>query len=213
MRKNPGSNLEKLKWIYMSIGLMTSMSLTMVAIEWRFDSGYGNHGTHEITSLEDEDIQIVAMPSSLNMEVNQVINSPKKVKKSKSRKSKIVDIGPSNDSSEVETEVETEDIVFTNPDEMPSYPGGMSKMVNFINQSIIYPQMAIEYNIGGTVNIEFIVRRDGQITDIRVISGIGGGCDDESIRVVKTMSNWIPGKMDGRDVSVRYFLPIKFDLR
>ena len=72
--------------------------------------------------------------------------------------------------------------------------------------------MAKESGIQGTVYMSFVVEKDGHITDVKVVRGIGGGCDEEAVRVIKSMPNWKPGKQRGRSVRVQFSMPIKFTL-
>ena len=73
--------------------------------------------------------------------------------------------------------------------------------------------MAKESGIQGMVYVTFVVERDGSITDVRVLRGIGGGCDEEAIRVVSAMPKWTPGKQRGKPVRVQYNLPVRFTLQ
>jgi protein TonB len=73
--------------------------------------------------------------------------------------------------------------------------------------------MAKESGIQGTVYVTFVVEKDGSITDVRVLRGIGGGCDEEAVRVVKNSPKWSPGKQRGKPVRVQYNLPVKFILQ
>jgi protein TonB len=73
--------------------------------------------------------------------------------------------------------------------------------------------MALESGIQGKVFVTFVVEKDGQISDIRVLRGIGGGCDAEAIRVVKSMPNWKPGRQRNMPVRVQFNLPVRFILR
>lgn len=97
--------------------------------------------------------------------------------------------------------------------EMPEFPGGTNEMMNFILKMIRYPDNAKDANIVGIVYIEFTVEKNGSLTDITLKRGIGGGCDDEALRVVHAMPPWNPGKQDGIPVRVRCILPVKFTLR
>jgi TonB family protein len=102
--------------------------------------------------------------------------------------------------------------LFVVVEKMPEFPGGEEALNRYLNDSIHYPEPAIENNIQGTVYIRFIVEKDGSITDITVLRGIGGGCDEEAVRVIKSMPNWIPGKQRGKPVRVAFTIPVKFDL-
>jgi TonB family protein len=103
-------------------------------------------------------------------------------------------------------------LIFTVVEKMPEFPGGGYAFYNFLADSIQYPQLAIENKIQGKVYVQFVVEEDGSITNIKVLRGIGGGCDEEALRVIKLMPNWIPGKQNGKPVRVLYNLPIKFIL-
>jgi periplasmic protein TonB len=97
--------------------------------------------------------------------------------------------------------------------EMPSFPGGITEMQNYLVNNIRYPGEAREISIQGTVYLRFIVEPDGSITNITILRGIGGGCEEEALRVVKSMPNWVPGKQNGHPVRVILTLPVKFSLK
>ncbi len=96
---------------------------------------------------------------------------------------------------------------------MPSFPGGMGALMKYLAENIKYPPLAKESGIQGRVFINFIVEPDGSITNARILRGIGGGCDEEAMRVVQNMPNWTPGKQRGKPVRVSYNLPLKFTLQ
>ena len=96
-------------------------------------------------------------------------------------------------------------------EQMPSFPGGMDAMYAFINKHIKFPRIARENNISGTVVLQFVVSREGEILDARVIRKIGGGLDEEALRVVNLMPRWKPGMHNGREVPVTFTLPVKFE--
>jgi protein TonB len=103
--------------------------------------------------------------------------------------------------------------IFTVVEEQPQYPGGEETRIKFLQDNIKYPEEAKELGIQGKVFVTFVVETDGSITDVKVLRGIGGGCDEEAIRVVKSMPRWIPGKQRGVPVRVQFNLPIKFTLQ
>lgn len=107
---------------------------------------------------------------------------------------------------------EAENGIITMADEMPAYPGGDKARLNFLQNNITYPVNARSMGIQGTVYVTFVVETDGSISDVRVLRGIGGGCDEEAIRVIKKMPKWKPGRMDGKLVRVQFNMPIKFTL-
>ena len=111
----------------------------------------------------------------------------------------------------IEQKVEAE--IFTVVEEQPTYPGGEEARMRYLQENIKYPEEAKELGIQGRVFVTFVVEVDGSITDVRVLRGIGGGCDQEAIRVVKGMPKWVPGKQRGVPVRVQFNLPIKFTLQ
>lgn len=102
---------------------------------------------------------------------------------------------------------------YTFVEQMPAYPGGEQKMAEFLKKNIVYPQTAKESGIQGTVYISFVVTKEGKVKGAKVIRGIGGGCDQEALRVVKAMPDWKPGKQAGKAVPVEFNLPVKFTLQ
>jgi len=103
--------------------------------------------------------------------------------------------------------------IFTVVEEQPAYPGGEEARIKFLQDNIKYPEEAKELGIQGKVFVTFVVEVDGSITAVNVLRGIGGGCDEEAIRVVKAMPKWVPGKQRGVPVRVQFNLPIKFTLQ
>ena len=103
--------------------------------------------------------------------------------------------------------------IFTVVEEQPGYPGGDEARIKFLQDNIKYPEEAKELGVQGKVFVTFVVEVDGSITDVRVLRGIGAGCDEEAVRVVKSMPRWVPGKQRGQPVRVQFNLPIKFTLQ
>ncbi|MFD1631398.1 energy transducer TonB [Pseudopedobacter beijingensis] len=97
-------------------------------------------------------------------------------------------------------------------EEMPAFPGGMDAWAKFLRKNLNYPAVAKEEGIQGRVTVSFVVEKDGSVTDIKVIKGIGGGCDEEAIRVIKKSPLWKAGVMNGRKVRVSYVIPIIFQM-
>ena len=103
--------------------------------------------------------------------------------------------------------------VFTAVEQMPQFPGGEAELLKYIASHIKYPTMAAENNIQGRVVVKFVVGKDGRVGDVVVVRGKDPDLDKEAVRVVKTLPNFIPGKMNGQAVSVWYTLPINFKLQ
>jgi len=97
-------------------------------------------------------------------------------------------------------------------DVAPEYLGGEEGLMNYLGNNIMYPQLARESNIQGTVYVTFVIRPDGTVSHVKILRGIGGGCDEEAIRVVSSMSKWKPATNKGKPVYSRFNLPIRFIL-
>ena len=94
----------------------------------------------------------------------------------------------------------------------PSFPRGEDSLLIFLRENTRYPEESRKNGIQGTVWINFLVNLDGKISDVKVMRGIGSELDEEAIRVVKLMPNWIPAKQQGKPIPTYYNLPIKFKL-
>ena len=118
----------------------------------------------------------------------------------------VVDLPPETDADEGK--------VFTFVEEMPSFPGGEAKLMEYISKNIKYPMIAKENGIQGRVYVTFVVDKDGKIKDAKILrGGLGGGLEEEALRVVRSMPDWKAGKQNGRAVQVQYNLPINFQLK
>ena len=105
-----------------------------------------------------------------------------------------------------------EDTVYQIAEDMPVFPGGEQAMMKFVAENINYPQEAKDKEIAGHVFVSFVVEKDGSVDEVKVMRGIGGGCDEEVVRVVKAMPKWKPGKQAGKPVRVNYMMPFNFKL-
>ncbi len=98
-------------------------------------------------------------------------------------------------------------------EQMPEFPGGVEALMDFVAKNVVYPQEAMDKEISGRVYVSFVIEKDGSVNEVKVMKGIGGGCDDEAVRVIKAMPKWKPGKQDGKPVRVSYMMPITFKLQ
>jgi len=95
-------------------------------------------------------------------------------------------------------------------EEMPEFPGGVDSMKTFLRREIVYPKVALENGITGTVLVEFIVEKDGRVTNGKVKVPLYSDCDAEALRVVMSMPKWKPGKNMGKPVRCYFQIPITF---
>jgi TonB family protein len=98
-------------------------------------------------------------------------------------------------------------------DVAPSFPGGDAEFGKYLSRNIRYPVRARQDNVQGRVVLTFMVEKDGTISNIRILRGLGGGCDEESIRVLSLSPKWKPGLNNGKPVRVQYSMPINFSLQ
>ena len=103
--------------------------------------------------------------------------------------------------------------VFTAVEQMPQFPGGDGALMKYIADHLKYPPVAMENNIQGRVVIQFVVTKTGKIGEVKVARSKDPDLDKEAVRVVKTLPDFIPGKMNGQSVNVWYTLPITFKLQ
>ena len=103
--------------------------------------------------------------------------------------------------------------IFTVVEEMPQFPGGMGEAMKFLAQNIKYPVAALQAKIEGRVIVQFLVKENGKVADIKVMRGVSPELDAEAMRVVGLMPDWIPGKQRGKAVAVKYTMPIMFRLQ
>ena len=118
--------------------------------------------------------------------------------------------GPKKDAAVVVDDTQVYDIAIL--EVPPVFPGGMDKFYKYLNSSIKYPMMAAENNIQGKVFVSFVVEKNGALTDIKVLRSLGGGTDEEAVRVLKASPKWTPGVQNGKQVRVKYNIPISFSL-
>lgn len=218
-RKNPEADLERRKMSFTFLGLLVAVSLTLVAFEWTtFEKRQSEMATLDLDLLEEEVIPPSATPPPppppppAPTTVLEIVEDDEEIEEvdmedTEVEENTVVEV------FEQPEEVVVEEQIFTIVEEMPEFPGGESELFKYLGKSIKYPQMAQDAGISGVVYVTFEVGKDGKVKDVKVLRGIGGGCDEEAIRVVKAMPTWKPGKQRGKAVRVQYNLPIRFTLR
>jgi protein TonB len=104
------------------------------------------------------------------------------------------------------------DTPFDVVEQMPEFPGGQEAMMKYLSESVKYPKEASKDGIQGRVVVQFVVEKDGSISEVEVIKKVNEHLDAEAVRVVNAMPKWKPGKQKGENVRVKYTLPISFRL-
>lgn len=105
-----------------------------------------------------------------------------------------------------------DDKIFTVVEQRADFPGGMEALYKFLNKNIRYPASARRMGVDGKVFVEFVVDKEGKISDIKVIKGLSADCDKEAIRLVEMMPPWKPGRQNGKPVKSKFVLPLAFKL-
>ena len=222
-KKSPKADLEGKKVIFIQIGLVIALAATLLAFEWKsYDKSIEGFGERIVEDVPEEIIPITEQkvkpppppPPQKVIKINIVeddveVEEDLLIDAEADENTEIEEYIP----IEVEEEVVSEAPIFTVVESMPEFKGGMAKLYTYLGNNIKYPVMAKESGIQGKVYVTFVVERDGSITDVRVLRGIGGGCDEEAIRVVAGMPSWKPGKQRGKPVRVQYNLPVRFTLQ
>lgn len=108
---------------------------------------------------------------------------------------------------------EEEDKVFDIVEQQPMFPGGQTALMKYLSEHTKYPVVAQENGVQGRVTVQFVVEKDGSISDVHVLRGVDPSLDKEAVRVVKSMPRWTPGKQNGINVRVNYRVPVLFRLQ
>lgn len=222
-KKSPKADLESRKVFFVQIGMILALGLVLLGFEWKsYEKKVLTTFERQVTDVPEEIVQITqqkvevaATPpppttTIINIvEDNVDIDDEITIDAEANATTQVQEYVPVKHEEEVIEEAEIFQIV----ESMPEFPGGDVARMQFLHDNIKYPQIARESGIQGTVYVTFVVEKDGRVTDIRVLRGIGGGCDEEAIRVIKAMPRWAPGKQRGKPVRVQFNMPIKFTLQ
>ena len=220
LKKNPKNDLSRMSGLFLNIGLSVSLLLVIVAFEWRT---YDNSGLLDLGMVQDDFEDLMEIPPT-----EQPPPPPPKIQ--------LPEIIEVPDEEEIEEEIEVEldlevteeevvedfvfeeapeeevDEVFTIVEDQPGFPGGNAAFYKFVASNMNYPAQARRMGIEGRVFVQFVVDKDGSVTEVKAVKGIGAGCDREAERVLNSSPKWTPGKQRGRSVKVRMVLPIIFKL-
>lgn len=221
-KKSQKANLEKSRLMFTQVGLIVSLAVAWMVFETKsYDKKeISTIGDRQIVEVEDF-IPITVQEKPKPIERPQVAVQFEIVDDKEDVKDNF-DIEATVDQKEaipdyVPIDIEDEVIVEPAPirvaEVMPQFPGGDLKLLEFISKNIKYPQLARETGTQGRVYISFVIEPDGSISNVELLRGIGAGCDEEAMRVVKAMPKWLPGRQCGKAVRVMYNLPVNFKLQ
>ncbi len=224
-KKSQRADLENKRVIFLEVGMIVSLAFVLLSLQWKTsEKEYQALGTYQRDAGIEEIIPITQQPkptppppvrqaSTIKIVMNdQQADENIKIDAEADEQTAVEAYIPTKEPIFVEEEVVEEEPIFIVVESPPSFPGGNAALKQYLSENISYPTMAKEANIQGTVYLQFIVGKTGEITDVTVLRGIGGGCDEEAVRVVQAMPRWQPGKQRGVPVIVRFNLPVKFIL-
>ncbi len=215
--------MESKKVIFTQLGLIIALALILLAFEWKsYDKSVEGFGERIVDDVMEEIIPITEQkvkpppppPPKRVVQIN-IVNDDVEVEDDLMIDAEADETTEMDEyiPIEIDEEILEEAPIFTVVESMPEFPNGMKEMYIYLGNNIKYPVMAKESGIQGKVYVTFVVETNGSITDVKVLRGIGGGCDEEAIRVVAAMPKWKPGKQRGKPVRVQYNLPVRFTLQ
>ncbi len=223
LKKSPKADLEKKRTLFLQVGLIISLAITLAAFEWKsYEKQEIELEQRAASEVPEEIIPITKQekpppppePPKTTTELNIVENEVEVEDEI------IIDVEADQDTEVqewtpvvMEEEEVKEEKIFIVVEDQPAFPGGEKARMKYLAENIDYPQLARESGIQGTVYVTFVVEKDGSVTDVRILRGIGGGCDEEALEVVRNMPKWKPGKQRGKPVRVQFNMPIRFTLQ
>ena len=221
-KKTKRANVERQTGLFGNfflIGLVVSVGLVIIAFQWRSYERSQKKMSSDIKVPEESQIAEVTKqkkkkpkpPAPPEIEVVEddveVEDDQPEVQSADMVEDMSVDL-PSGGGEETEEESK----IFVAVEKQPEFPGGKSELFRYLRNEIEYPRSARQAGIEGTVIVNFVVNKDGSITDAKVGRGVTDKLNQEALRVVKQMPDWNPGKQRGKPVRVRYRVPIRFSL-
>jgi|UniRef100_UPI0040475F41 periplasmic protein TonB len=223
-KKTPSADLTKKVGMFTNLGLAVAVGLTLAAFEYK---SFDDSGLKDLGSVADNFEELLDVPITQQpppppppppMEQPVIEEIPDEVEiEEKIEVNFDVDVKQTTVIAEVaikEVVIEEEkaDQIFDVVETQPNPPGGMSGWNKYLSNNLKYPTQARRMGVEGTVIVVFVINTDGSIQDVEVLRGIGGGCDEEAVKVVTNAPKWEPGKQRGKPVRTRMRLPIRFKL-
>lgn len=221
-KKHWSVDINKYKGVIVNIGIIVSLALMLVAFE------YPDYEEASLVVLDSGPIQIEEQieipqtqqkpPPPPKIQLPTIVEVPDEEEIEDEIEVELdVEIDQETvieEVVEVEEEKEEEDVdqIFTIVEETAAPTGGMTAFYEYIKDNLEYPRQARRMGVQGKVFLEFIVDKDGSITDVKVVRGIGAGCDEEAIRILQNSPKWKPAKQRGRPVRQKMTFPINFKL-
>lgn len=227
VKKSDKANLENKKLLFFEIGMILALGLVWFAFEWTTrENNY--EALVDTTKAVDEE-EVIAIdpttppPPPQTQEIpvlsdvidivdddikvdDMIINTEDDANTGVEVKDYVAEV--------VEEVVEEEAIPFQLVEKQPSFQGGgPNEFTKWVNQRLVYPEIAKENGVQGRVTLQFTVEKDGRVTNVKVLRGVDSSLDKEAVRVVSSSPKWTPGRQRDRAVKVTYTFPVIFQLR
>ncbi len=223
IKKNPHVDLNKKRGLIFSISLLITLSMVLYAFEWKQYESTLIELTSRQTNVFEALVEVppteIPPPPEIIIQQPQLVAVPDEEEIENDIKF-IFDVEVTEDTKVEEykpmelPKIEEEDVdqIFVVVEENAQPKGGISQFYKFVGENIKYPAQARRMQVEGRVYIEFIVGRDGKISEAFAVKGIGAGCDEEAVRIIMSSPPWNPAKQRGKPVRQRMVLPITFKL-
>ena len=220
-KKAPNADLTNKTGLYLAIGLVISLALITFAFEFK---SYDDSGLVDLGQVEDNFEDVMEIPPTEQppppppkIQQPEIIEVPDEEEIEEDIEIDLdVDITEDTEIEEMvfeeAPEEETSDEIFMVVEDQPEPEGGLQSFYDFVGKNMDYPAQARRMGVEGKVFVQFVVDKDGSLTDVKAVKGIGAGCDEEAVEIVKSAPKWKPGKQRGKAVRVRMIIPITFKL-
>lgn len=208
-----------LRPMFLNIGMVISLSLAIVAINWK---SYNDSEIVDLGKIEADLSEIIEIPMSSQPPpppLKQEVFKIEEVKDTEIIEEIQINLNVEVTENEavaeieivtIEEEEEVVEEVFVIVEQEPTPVGGLGAFYDYLAQELVYPPRALRFGISGPVFVQFIIEKDGSITGAQVVKGIGMGCDEEALRVIQAAPAWNPGKQRGVAVRVKKIIPVRF---
>ena len=221
-KKSEKADLTKKTFLFFNVGLIVALLIAILAFTYKVeDENSGVDANNNQTMVEEimevppteqlpppppkiEQPQIVEVPDEQEIEEEIEIDMDTETDVTETKAEVLAPV--------IEEEKEDPNTIFTVVEETAAPIGGMGAFYEYVGKKIKYPAQAKRMGIEGKVFVEFVIEKDGSITDVKAIKGIGGGCDQEAERILSSAPKWKPGKQRGKPVRQKMVLPINFKL-
>jgi periplasmic protein TonB len=219
LKKSKKADLRDKRGLFFGIGLVIALSSLLMAFEWKsYDSKLDLLSAKSTNTFEEmievpttqqpppaapviQQPQIVEVPDDEEIQEDLNINLD-----NEAPRIEVVTVAA------VEEHAEEVDEIFTIVEESASPAGGMTSFYKYLVDNMKYPPQARRLGVEGKVTLSFVVDKSGAISDVKVLRGIGSGCDEEATRVMRNAPSWNPGKQRGKPVKQRCIMPISFKM-